>query len=50
MEGIYLAQDRDQWRYLVNMVRIFGVQKKVGEILEKLSDWRLLKKGSSPWS
>jgi hypothetical protein len=38
MDWIDLAQDRDQWRALVNM------------ILNLLYKWRLLKKGSAPGS
>jgi hypothetical protein len=52
MERTDLAQDRDQWRDLVNtVIKLSGSKKKkVGEILEKLSHWRLFKTGSSPWS
>jgi hypothetical protein len=39
MDWIDLAQDRDQWRALVN---------KCWEILQWLHNWRLLKKGSAP--
>jgi hypothetical protein len=38
MDWIDLAQNRDQWRALVNTVIIL------------LGNWRLLKKGSAPWS
>jgi hypothetical protein len=35
-----MAQDRDQWRALVNI--------KCCEVLEGLHNWRLLKRGSAP--
>jgi hypothetical protein len=41
MEWIDLAQDRDQWRALVNKVMDL-------RDLEWLHNWRLLKKGSAP--
>jgi hypothetical protein len=44
MDWIDVAQDRDQWRVLVNTVM------NLREILEWLSNWRLLKKGSAPWN
>jgi hypothetical protein len=34
MEWIDLAQDRGQWR----------------DIFERMRDWRLVNKGSAPWS
>jgi hypothetical protein len=41
MDWIDLAEDRDQWRALVNTVMNLRV-------LEYLHNWRLLKKGSAP--
>jgi hypothetical protein len=40
VDWIDMAQDRDQWRALVNTV-CWGV-------LEGLHNWQLLKKGSAP--
>jgi hypothetical protein len=34
----------------VNMVMNLRVSESVEEIVEQLSDWRLLKKGSAPWN
>jgi hypothetical protein len=42
MDWIDMAQDRDQWRVLVNAVM------KCWEVLEWLHNWQLLKKGSAP--
>jgi hypothetical protein len=51
MDWIDLAQDRNQLRALVNTVMNLRVPQYVyWEILDKLHNWRLLKKGSSPWS
>jgi hypothetical protein len=49
MDWINLAQDRDQMRVLVNKVMNLRDPKNC-EILKQLSDWRLLKKNSVPWS
>jgi hypothetical protein len=46
MDWIHLAQERDQWATL-NETSSFI---KCREILELLSDWRLLKKDSSAWN
>jgi hypothetical protein len=49
MDWIYLAQDGDQWRALVNTAMNFRVAYvKRWEILEWLHNWQLLKKGSAP--
>jgi hypothetical protein len=42
-----MAQERDQWRALVNTVHGSG-SMKCWEVLEELHNWRLLKKGSAP--
>jgi hypothetical protein len=42
MDFIDLAEDRDQWRALVNKLM------NLREILEWLHNWRLLRKGSAP--
>jgi hypothetical protein len=41
VDRLNMAEDRDQWRALVNTVLNFRV-------LEGLHNWRLLKKGSAP--
>jgi hypothetical protein len=49
MGWIDVARDMDHWMALVNTVMNLRVSQSAGEILEYLSDWRLLK-DSSPWS
>jgi hypothetical protein len=46
MDWIDLAQDRDQWMALVNMVTSGSI--KFWEVLEWLHNKQLLKKGSAP--
>jgi hypothetical protein len=47
MDRTDLGQDSDQWRALVKTVMEPSGSIKFWEIFEWLSDWRLLKKGSS---
>jgi hypothetical protein len=49
MDWIDLAQDREQWRALVNSNEPSG-SIKCCEIIEWLHNCRLLKEGSAPWS
>jgi hypothetical protein len=44
MNWFDLAEDRDQWSALVNVVMNRRVPQNSG------NDWRLLKKDSVPWS
>jgi hypothetical protein len=48
MDWISLAQDRDQWRTLVNTVMTLRVPLNAGKFFEWMHNWRLLKKGSAP--
>jgi hypothetical protein len=50
MDWIDLDQDKDQWRALVNMVMNLQGSTKCRKIRDYLSHWRLLKRGSAPWS
>jgi hypothetical protein len=48
MDWIDLAQDRNQWRALVNTVMNLRGSIKCWEVLEWLYNRQLLKKGSVP--
>jgi hypothetical protein len=51
MNWIEQAQDREEWRAVVNTVmNIWVLCIRFWNILEQLSNWRLLKKDSLPWS
>jgi hypothetical protein len=45
---INLAQHTEKWRAVVNTVMNVRVSKNVEDIVEWLSNWRLLKKDSAP--
>jgi hypothetical protein len=50
MDWINLAEDRDQWRALVNTRNELSGSIKCWNILEYLSAWQLLKRGSVEWN
>jgi hypothetical protein len=47
VDWIDMAQNRDQWRALVNRVLNFRFHKML-EVLEWLHNWRFVRKGSAP--
>jgi hypothetical protein len=47
-DWIYVAEDRGQWRAVVNTVMNLRVPKKCWEVLEWLHSWWSLKNGSAP--
>jgi len=49
MDWIDLAQDRDRWRGLVNVVTYLRGSVKCGEFLDWLRTGQLLKKESAAW-
>jgi hypothetical protein len=50
MDSIYLATVRDQWRASCENGNEHSWSIKCWDILERLYNWRLLKKLSAPWS
>jgi hypothetical protein len=48
VDWIDMAQDRYQWRALLNTILNLRGSIKCWEVLEWLHSWRLLKKGSAP--
>jgi hypothetical protein len=48
VDWMEVAQDRDQWRVLVNTVMNLLVPCNCWEFPERLHNWQLLRKGSAP--
>jgi hypothetical protein len=48
VDWAHLAQDRFQWRALVNTAMNHLVPRKGGEFFDHVSEYQLLKRGSAP--
>jgi hypothetical protein len=50
VDWMHLANDKDQWRALVNTVMNFSGYIKCSKFLDYLTDYQLLKKDSASWN
>ena len=50
LKWIYLTQDREKWRALINTVTKLGVLQNAENFLTICGNVRFLKMGSTPWS